>query len=87
MDFYILQVFNFFEDEIGNVRTILESQSGWNPNEDMQMSYAPSFSAPGGHIFYVVAQELNKHVFRAMLAQHVASELRMRLWTLIKVSN
>ncbi len=46
------------------------------------MSYAPSFSAPGGHIFYVVAQELKKHVFRAMLAQHVASELRMHLWTL-----
>ncbi len=25
---------------------------------------------------------LKKHVFTAMLAQHVASELRMRLWTL-----
>ena len=48
----------------------------------MKISYAPSFSAPGGHIFDLVAQELKKHVFRAMLlAQHVASELRMRLWT------
>ena len=46
------------------------------------MSYAPSFRAPGGHIFDVVAQVLKKHVFTAMLAQHVASELRMRLWTL-----
>ena len=46
------------------------------------MSYAPSFRAPGGHIFDVVAQGLKKHVFTAMLAQHVASELRMRLWTL-----
>ena len=46
------------------------------------MSYAPSFSAPGGHIFDVVVQGLKKHVFQAMLAQHVASELRMRLWTL-----
>ncbi len=45
------------------------------------MSYAPSFGAPGGRIFDVVAQELKKHVITAMLAQHVASELRMRLWT------
>ena len=42
------------------------------------MSYAPSFRASGGHIFDVVAQVLKKHVFTAMLAQHVASELRMR---------
>ena len=45
------------------------------------MSYAPSFRAPGGHIFDVVAQGLKKHVFTAIFAQHVASELRMRLWT------
>jgi hypothetical protein len=45
------------------------------------MSFKPSFRAPGGHIFDVVAQVLKKHVFTAMLAQHVASELRMRLWT------
>ncbi len=45
------------------------------------MSYAPSFRALGGHIFDVVAQILKKHVFTAMLAQHVASEIRMRLWT------
>ncbi len=44
------------------------------------MSSAPSFRAPGGHIFDVVAQGLKKHVFTAMLAQHVASELRMHLW-------
>ncbi len=48
----------------------------------MIVSYAPSFRAPGGHIFDVVDQGLKKHVFTAMLAQHVASELRMRLWTL-----
>jgi hypothetical protein len=47
----------------------------------MKMSYAPSFRAPGGHIFDVVAQGLKKHIFTAMLAQHVASEQRMRLWT------
>ncbi len=29
-----------------------------------------------------ISQVLKKHVFTAMLAQHVASELRMRLWTL-----
>ena len=46
------------------------------------MSSAPSFGAPGGHIFDVVALILKKHVFRTMmLAQHVASELRMHLWT------
>ena len=46
------------------------------------MSYSPSFSAPGGHIFDVVVQGLKKHVFTAMLAQHVASALRMCLWSL-----
>ncbi len=46
------------------------------------MSYAPSFRAPGGHIFAVVAQILKKPVFTGIFAQHVASELRMRLWTL-----
>ena len=45
------------------------------------MSYAPSLRAPGGHIFPVVAQRLKKHVFTAIFAQHVASELRMRLRT------
>ena len=44
------------------------------------MSYAPSFRASGGHIFDIVAQVPKKHVFTAMLAQHVASELPMRLW-------
>ena len=58
----------------------MEFQSVWNPDEDMKMSYAPSFSAPGGHIFDVVVQGLKKHVFQAMLAQHVASELRMHFW-------
>ena len=47
----------------------------------MKMSSAPSFGAPGGHIFDEVPQGLKKHVFTAMLAQHVASELRIRLWT------
>ena len=51
-----------FEDEIGNVRTIMESQLGWRPNEDMKMSYAPSFRAPGGHIFDVVAEKLKKKI-------------------------
>ena len=45
------------------------------------MSYAPSFRAPGGHIFDVEAVVLKKLVFIAMFAQHVASELRMRMWT------
>ncbi len=44
------------------------------------MSSAPSFGAPGGHIFDVVAHGVKKHVFTAMLAQHAASELRMHLW-------
>ncbi len=63
------------------MRTIMKSQLGCHPNEDMKMSYAPSFRALGGHIFDVVAEVVKKHVFIAMLAQHVASELRMRLWT------
>ncbi len=48
-------VFDIFEDEIGGVRIIIEPQSGERPNEDMKMSYAPNFGAPGGHIFDVVA--------------------------------
>ncbi len=52
----------------------------WPPNEEIKMSSAASFGAPGGHIFDVVAQGLKKHVFIAMLAQHLASELRMHLW-------
>ena len=46
----------------------------------MKMSSAPSFGAPEGHIFDEVPKGLKKHVFTAMLAQHVASELRMHLW-------
>ena len=46
------------------------------------MSSAPSFGVPGSLIFGVAHQKLKKHVFTAMLAQHVASELRMRLWSL-----
>ncbi len=45
------------------------------------MSSTPSFGASGGHIFDVVAQGLKNHEFTAMFAQHVTSELRMRLWT------
>ncbi len=47
--------------------------SFWQSNGDMKMISAPSFGAPGGHVFDVVAQGLKKHVFTAMLAQHVAS--------------
>jgi hypothetical protein len=50
-----LPIFDMFEDEIGNVRIINESQSGWRPNEDMKMSEVPSFGAPGSLIFVAVA--------------------------------
>ncbi len=50
-----------FEVEIGGVRITIESQSWGRPNGDMKMSSAPSFGAPGGHIFDVVAQGLKKH--------------------------
>ncbi len=45
------------------------------------MSSAPSFGVPGSLIFGVAHQKLKKHKFTAMLAQHVASELRMHMWT------
>ncbi len=45
------------------------------------MSYAPYFGAPGGHNFAVGAPGLKKHVFTAIFAQHVSSELRMHMWT------
>jgi hypothetical protein len=47
-----------FEDKIGGVQIIMESQSGGHRNEGMKMSSAPNFRAPGGHIFDVVAQGL-----------------------------
>jgi hypothetical protein len=50
-----------FEVEIGGVRIIIESQSWGRPSADIKMSSAPSFGAPGGHIFDVVAQGLKKH--------------------------
>jgi hypothetical protein len=68
-----------FEVELGGVRIIIVSQSGGRPNGHMKMSSTPSFGAPGGHIFDVVAQVLEIHKFTAMLAQHVASELRMHM--------
>ena len=37
----------------------------------MKVSSATSFGASGGHIFDVVAPGLKKHVFTAMLTQHV----------------
>jgi hypothetical protein len=46
----VLPFLDIFEDEIGGVRTVMASQLGWHRNEDMKMSYAPSFRAPGGHI-------------------------------------
>jgi hypothetical protein len=57
----IFAVFDMFEDETGGVRIIIESLSGGRPNEDMKMSSAPSFGAPGGPNFDVVAQGLKKH--------------------------
>ena len=50
-----------FEDEIGGVQIIIESQSVRHPNKDMKMSSTPNFRAPGGHIVDVVAQGLKKH--------------------------
>ena len=67
----------------------MESQSGCHPNEDMKMSYAPSFRAPGGHIFDVVAQGLKIHVF-SMLAQHVLIACSIgttHAFVVLKVSN
>jgi hypothetical protein len=48
----------------------------------MKMSSAPSFGPPGSLIYGVAQQKLKKHKFTAMLAQHVASELRMHMLTL-----
>ncbi len=79
--FRFLPVFVWFYYKYGRVGRNLGSQSGWRPNKDMKMSSAPSFGAPGSLILVEVAQGLKKHVFTAMLAQHVASELRMHLWT------
>ncbi len=50
-----------FEVEIGGVGIIIGFQSWKRPNGHMKMSSEPSFGAPGGHIFDVVAQGLKKH--------------------------
>ena len=65
----------------------MESQLGWHPNEDMKMSYAPSFRASGGHIFDVVAQILKKHVFTAMAACTACSIGTTHAFVDLKVSN
>ena len=65
----------------------MESQLGWHPNEDMQMSYASSFRVPGGHIFDVVAQGLKKHVFTAMHACTACSIGTTHAFVDLKVSN
>ncbi len=57
----ILPVFDMFEVDKGGVRIITGSQSVGRPNGHMKMSSAPSFGAPGGHIFDVVAPGLKKH--------------------------
>ncbi len=71
--FDFLPVFVWFDYEYGRVGINLGSQSGWGPNDDMKMSSAPSFGASGSLILVVVAQglKLKKHVFTAILAQHV----------------
>ncbi len=51
-----ITVFDMFEDEIEGVRIIIDFQSGWRPNEDMKVTSAVSFGAPGSLIFVVVAQ-------------------------------
>jgi hypothetical protein len=78
-----------FEVEIGVVRKIIGSQSWGRPNGHKKMSSEPSFGAPGGHIFDVVARGLKKHLFTAKLAQHVASEPRVHFLFFLdlKVSN
>ncbi len=53
-----MPVFDIFEDEIGGVRIIIESQLGRRSNEDVKISSAPCFGAPGGHISDVVARVL-----------------------------
>ncbi len=49
-----------FEVEKGGVRIIIVSQFGRRPNGHMKMNSAPSFGAPGGHMFDVVAPGLKK---------------------------
>ena len=49
-----------FEDEIGGVRIIIESQSGGHPNEDMKMSSAPKFRAPGGSYCRCISSRTEK---------------------------
>ncbi len=41
--FEFLPVFDMFEDKIGGVGIIIESQSGWRVNKDMKVSLAPRF--------------------------------------------
>ncbi len=67
-----------FEDEIGGVRIIIESHWGRRLNEDMTMRSALSFEAPGGHIFYVVAQGLKKYVWIGTTHEFV--DLKVSNW-------
>ncbi len=51
------------------------------------MSSAPSFGAPGDHIFDVVAQGLKKHVFTAMLALGPDHKKMIFFWAVKKGAN
>ncbi len=55
-----------FKDEIGDVGIRRQSQSGWCPNEDMKVSLAPSFGAPGSHILGVVCQKVSQGYTRSL---------------------
>ncbi len=59
--FEFLPVFDMFEDKIGGVGIIIESQSGWRVNKDMKVSLAPRFGAPRSLILGVVSQGLKKY--------------------------
>jgi hypothetical protein len=50
-----------FEVKKEGVGIIIGSQSVGRPNGHMKRSSAPSFGAPGGHIFDVVAPGLKEH--------------------------
>ena len=69
------------------MRIIIEAQCGRRPIEDIKMSSAPSFGAPGGHIFDVVAEGLKKHVFTAMHACTACSIGTTHALVDLKVSN
>jgi hypothetical protein len=67
LKFYLLLVFDHFDDKFGGEDNTIESQSSGGPFKDMKRSYAPDNVSPGSLIPCVAAPQLYKIKISAKL--------------------